>query len=256
MKNMTKQKLRKGEQTCGAWLTMGSDLVAEVMAEVGFDWICIDTEHGHGSFQELRHQLQALAGTATTPIVRVPWNDLVSIKKTLDLGAHGLVIPWVNTREQAEQAVRACKYPPAGVRGFAGGTRIWRYGFDDDYLHTVNDEILIALQIETREAISNLADIVSVPGVDVIFVGPGDLSFSLGCPLDFEHPDHRAAMTTIETTAQQAGLPLGTISAGDNEYLAQLYERGYQFVATCCDLELLRSAAIQQLHTVQTEFLR
>jgi 2-keto-3-deoxy-L-rhamnonate aldolase RhmA len=256
MKNRTKQMLREGKQTCGGWLTMGSDVAAEIMAQVGFDWICIDTEHGHGGFQETRHQLQAISTANITPIVRVPWNDLVSIKKTLDLGAQGLIIPWINTKEQAEQAVRYCKYPPEGIRGFAGGTRIWRYGFDDDYLQTVNDEILIAIQIETREAINNLKEIVNIPGIDVIFVGPGDLSFSLGCPLDFENPDHQEAMKTIETVAKNAGIPLGTISAGDNEYLAQMYERGYQFVAVCCDMELMGTAAKNQFKKVKADMLK
>lgn len=256
MKNRTKQMLREGKQTCGAWLTMGSDVAAEIMAQIGFDWMCIDTEHGHGSFSETRHQLQAISTTDATPIVRVPWNDLVYIKKTLDLGAQGLIIPWVNTKEEAEQAVHFCKYPPAGVRGFAGGTRIWRYGFDDEYLQMVNDEILIVVQIETQEAIRNLKEIVTVPGIDVIFIGFADLSYSLGCPLDLDHPTHKEAMKTIETIAKNAGIPLGTIVAGNNEYLAQMYERGYQFVAVCCEMELMSTAAKQQFKKVKSEFLK
>lgn len=255
MKNTTKQMLREGKKTCGAWVSTGSDIVTEAMAEVGFDWICIDTEHGPGDFRETRAQLQALSTTPTTPIVRVAWNDMVMVKKILDIGAQGLILPWVNTKAQAEQAVNACKYPPAGLRGYAGEVRGARYGFDRDYLQTANDEILIALQIETREAVQNIEEIVQVPGIDVLFVGPWDLSFSLGCPLNFDHPDHRQAMLRIETVAKEAGKILGTIT-GNLQDLKKFYDKGYQFVATCIDITFLINAAKNQLHQVRTELLK
>ena len=255
MKNRTKQKLLEGKPTCGMWLSSGSDAAAEAMAQVGFDWMCVDTEHGQGDFQETRSQLQGIGTSPTTPIVRVPWNDLVAVKKILDLGAQGVILPWVNTREQAVYAVNACKYPPDGIRGYAGGNRADRYGFDKEYLQTANEEILIALQIETREAVQNIEDIVRVPGVDVIFVGPWDLSFSLGCPLNFDHPDHREAMRKIETVTKEAGKILGTIT-GDLQDLGKYYDRGYQFVAVGVDMYFLINAAKTQLHRVRTELLK
>ena len=254
MKNTTKQMLQDGKQTCGAWLTSGSDVIAEAMSQVGFDWICIDTEHGHGDSRETRTQLQGIGTTSTTPIVRVAWNDLVVIKKILDLGAQGLILPWVNSKDEAEQAVSYCKYPPEGIRGYAGEVRGARYGFDHDYLQTANNEVLIAVQIETREAVQNIEKIVQVPGIDVIFVGTWDLSFSLGCPLDFNHPDHRKAMLRIETAAKEAGKTLGTIT-GNVQDLAKFYDRGYQFVGVCIDMVLLLNAAKTQLHKVRTELL-
>jgi 4-hydroxy-2-oxoheptanedioate aldolase len=180
---------------------------------------------------------------------------MVMVKKILDLGAQGVILPWVNTREQAEYAVQACKYPPEGIRGYAGGTRADRYGFDSDYLQTANEEILIAVQIETREAVQNIQDIVQVPGVDVIFVGPWDLSFSLGCPLNFDHPDHREAMHKAERVTKEAGKILGTIT-GDLQDLAKYYDKGYQFVAVGVEMYFLINAAKAQLSRVRSELLR
>ncbi|MCP4398643.1 MAG: hypothetical protein GY801_15265, partial [bacterium] len=167
MKNTSKHLLKEGKHTCGLWLISGSDIVTEAMAQIGFDWLCIDTEHGSGDFQETRAQLQGIATSATTPIVRPAVNDITVIKKILDLGAQGVIVPWVNTQEEAEYAVRACQYPPVGIRGYAGGTRADRFGLDREYLQTANDEILIAVQIETREGVQNIKEIVQVPGVDV-----------------------------------------------------------------------------------------
>jgi len=255
MKNITKQLLWDGKQTCGAWLTSGSDIIAEAMAQIGFDWICIDTEHGPGDSRETRTQLQGIGTTPTTPIVRVAWKDLVAVKKILDLGAQGLIFPWINSKEDAEQAVSYCKYPLEGIRGYAGEVRGARYGFDGDYLQTANNEVLIAVQIETREAVQNIEDIVQVPGIDVIFIGPWDLSFSLGCPLNFNHPDHREAMLRIETAAKEAGKTLGTI-AGDIKDLFKFYDKGYQFVGVGIDMVLLLNAAKDQLHKVRTELIK
>ena len=256
MKNRTKELLREGKQTCGGWLAMGDDVAAEIMTQVGFDWIVVDNEHGHGDFQDTRHQFQAICTTETTPLVRVPWNDLATLKKVLDLGTQGVIVPWVNTKEEAEQVVRYCKYPPEGIRGYAGGTRAYRYGADEEYLQTVNDELLIAVQIETHEAVKNIKEIVNVSGIDVIFVGPADLSFSLGCPMNYEHPAHIEAMKIIETATKNAGVWLGTAVVGNNEYLAKMYERGYQFVAVCCDMVLLTNATKQQFQLVKQKMMK
>lgn len=250
MHNKTKHLLKEGKQTCGLWLISGSDAVTEAIAQLGFDWLCVDTEHGVGDFRETRAQLQGIATSTTTPIVRPAVNDLTAIKKLLDLGAQGLVIPWVNTKAEAEYAVRACRYPPAGIRGYAGGIRADRFGADAEYLQTANEELLIAVQIETREGVQNIEAIVEVPGVDVIFIGPWDLSFSLGCPLDFSHPDHRAAMQRVETAAKAAGKILGTVTGSIND-LKTYYERGYQFVAIGLELNLLINAARMQLQTIR-----
>ena len=256
MKNRTKHLLLDGRQTCGLWLTSGSGIVAEAMAQLDFDWLCVDTEHGSGGYQDARAQLQGIATSGTTtPIARPAVNDLTAIKKILDLGAQGVIVPWVNSKEEAEYVVQSCLFPPQGVRGYAGGVRADRFGMDAEYLETVCDELLIAVQIETREAVQHIDEIVQVPEVDVIFIGPWDLSFSLGCPLDFAPPDHRAAMQRVESAAKNAGKILGTVT-GDLKALETYYERGYQFVAIGLEMGLLQNAVKTQLKTVQENFLK
>ena len=254
MKNRTKQLLKEGKQTCGLWLTSGSGIVSEAMAQLGFDWLCVDTEHGSGGYEDARAQLQGISTSAATPIARPAVNDFTAIKKILDLGAQGVIVPWVNSKEEAEYVVQSCLFPPRGLRGYAGGVRADRFGADSEYLSSVNEELLIAVQIETRDAVQNIDEIVQVSDVDVIFIGPWDLSFSLGCPLDFEHPEHRAAMQRVESAAKAAGKILGTVT-GDLKDLETYYERGYQFVAIGLEMGLLLNAAKDQLNTVREHFL-
>ena len=162
---------------------MCSPLSAECLARGGFDWILIDMEHAGGDILTLMSQCQAIAaaGTGAVPFVLVPWNDLVWIKRILDAGAYGLMIPYVNTKEEAVRAVQACKYPPQGFRGIAGSVRAAGYGRDTaQYLKRANDEIFVMLQVETPQAIENLEEIAKVPGVDALFIGPMDVDRSIG----------------------------------------------------------------------------
>jgi len=169
-KNRVKKLLKEGKKTSGAWLQIASPFTAEIMGRAGFDWLLIDMEHGPGNILTLVSQLQAISGTDTCALVRTPWNDFVAIKRILDTGVHGLLIPYVNTREEAEAAVRACRYPPDGIRGVAGSPRAQGFGQNvQDYLKNANDEILLITAVETPEAVANLDQILTVEGVDGIF---------------------------------------------------------------------------------------
>jgi 2-dehydro-3-deoxyglucarate aldolase/4-hydroxy-2-oxoheptanedioate aldolase len=237
--NRLKALLKAGKKTAGAWAQLCSPTAVEILGRAGFDWILIDMEHAPGDLQTLVAQLQAMAGSGAVPIVRAPWNDLVWIKRILDAGAYGVMIPSVNTREQAIAAVQACKYPPVGVRGIAGSPRAAGFGRDTaGYLKRANDEILVILQVETPQAIQNLEDIGKVPGVDALFIGPMDLSTSMGHLGNPAHPEVQAAIATVEAKARALGMPLGTISAGWDQ-AKTLYDRGYQLVTLLSDVVML-----------------
>lgn len=241
--NIVKRRLKAGEATAGAWLQLCSPIAAEIMAGAGFDWLLIDMEHGHGDYQTLLAQLQAIGGSGTVPLVRVEANDPAVIKRVLDLGAYGVMIPWVSGRKECEAAVRACKYPPEGVRGMAGSHRAAGFGrFGADYWKRANGEILVIVQIETVEALRDVDAMLAVPGVDVAFVGPSDLSAALGHVGDPKHPDVVEAIGAIERAARKAGKILGTISRSWDEARV-LYARGYQMVTLCSDAALVTQHA-------------
>ena len=236
--NWVKKALHAGEKTSGAWLSLTNHISAEIMAHAGFDWLLVDCEHGPTSIETLLIQLQAMSATQTIPFVRAPWNDIVAIKRILDVGAYGVMIPWVNNREQAEAAVKACKYPPQGLRGMAG-PRATGYGRNiADYIKRANDEVLVIVQIETPEAVKNIREILSVDGIDVAFIGPTDLSALMNHPGDAAHPEVQAAIEQVEQAAKAANVPLGTISRSW-EQAKTLYDRGYQFITLCSDASLI-----------------
>ena len=250
--NIVKRKMRSGERSFGAWLHLCSGMAAEIMGDAGFDWILVDMEHGHGDLQTLVGQLQAMNHAKSIPIVRAPWNDLVIIKRILDIGAYGVMIPWVNTKEEAEQAVQACKYPPRGVRGLARNTRATAYGRDfPKYANVANDEILVIVQVETMNAVNNIDDIMSVPGVDVVFIGPSDLSASMNIPAQYDHPDLLKAMKRVEDAGKRHKVALGTLCS-TIEQMQNLVDRGYQFISMGSDASLLVGASTALLEKYGT----
>lgn len=247
--NRVKRLIRAGKRTAGAWAQLCSPISAEILARGGFDWILIDMEHAPGDPLTLLQQCQgiAAAGTGALPFVRVPWNDLVWIKRILDVGACGLMIPYVNTREEAVRALQACKYPPEGIRGIAGSPRAAGYGRDtQSYLKRANDQIFVMLQVETPQAIENLEEIARVPGVDALFIGPMDLSTSMGHFGNPAHPEVQAAIATVEAKAKKLGMPLGTI-AGSWEQAKALYDRGYQLITLTSDSVLISRVAAETM---------
>lgn len=226
MKNTLKRKLRQGEGVIGTFVELGHPDVTEILSRLGFDWLLLDAEHGPLSFETLQLMLQAMNGTECVPVIRPQWNDPVEIKRILDIGAYGVLIPWVNSKEEAENAVRACKYPPEGIRGF-GPRRASM--FDPHYFETANEEILIAVQIETKTALKNLEEILSVPGVDACYIGPYDLSCSLGLgiPPKWDNPQYLAAFDRILKVSQKYGKPAGMFATIDT--IEWALDRGFRF---------------------------
>lgn len=233
--NPVKRKLRAGQRTVGAWLQIASPITAEIMSRAGFDWLMIDMEHGPGDIPTLVAQLQAMNGSGVTPLVRAPWNDAVILKRILDAGAAGVLVPHVNTRVEAEAAVRACRYPPAGVRGIAGSPRAAGYGQKImDYLTRANEEILVMVAVETPQAVANLDDILSVSDLDGIFIGPMDLSTALGYFGDPNHPEVKAVIAEVETKVLKTSKALATV-ANSWEQARSLYDKGYQLLTVMAD---------------------
>jgi len=229
-----RERVRQQEVLTGTWLNIGSSLTAEMAANAGFDWVLIDLEHGAGDHPQLVQQLQAVSGTPASPIVRIAWNDAPRFKRVLDLGASGVMVPYINNAEEARNAVAAMRYPPDGVRGVANMTRAADFGHDfDDYFARANQELLTIVQIETQEAVDNADAIAAVDGVDVLFVGPGDLSVSLGVPMQFDSPKFQAALDTIIQSSQKANKTAGILSFVTDP--GDFVQRGFRFIADGSD---------------------
>ncbi|WP_341991882.1 HpcH/HpaI aldolase/citrate lyase family protein [Azorhizobium sp. AG788] len=178
--NAFKRAIHAGQQQIGLWCSIPSSYTVELLAGSGFDWLLLDTEHTPADLPQVYGELQAAAAGAAHPIVRVPWNDPVAIKRYLDAGVQTLLVPMVQTAAEAKAAVEAMRYPPRGVRGFAGGSRATRFGRIPDYHARSEAELCLLVQVETADALGELEEICAVEGVDGVFIGPGDLSASLG----------------------------------------------------------------------------
>jgi 2-keto-3-deoxy-L-rhamnonate aldolase RhmA len=238
IENRVKRKLAQKVPVVGHWISLPSPSVVEVMAGFGMDWLLIDTEHGPASGERVEDLIRAMQGTAVTPFVRVARNDPALIKQALDRGAFGVLVPLVNTVEDARAAVAAAKYPPEGIRG-AAGTRANRYGADlPEYFAAWNREVLIAVQIETAEAVRNVEGIAAVPGIDVLYIGPNDLSASLNQFRRFDAPEFRGAVETILQAARNAGVTAGYHTAGVEEAVDRV-EQGFRFIGLSSDARLL-----------------
>jgi 2-keto-3-deoxy-L-rhamnonate aldolase RhmA len=238
--NRLKRDLKAGKICIGTVLTIPSPTLADMASRCGFDWIWVDMEHTPLSYESVQTMLQAMTGSGVSTIVRVPWNDEVMIKRALDTGPDALIIPLVNTKEEAEYAVRAMKYPPVGVRG-AGLGRAQAYGSQlEDYLAHANDELMLIVQIEHKTAVQNIEDICSVPGVDSIFLGPLDLSGSMGLLGQTNHPDVEAAMAKVLQAGKRANLPVGIMTLAADQASARIKE-GYQNIGVGIDVDTLFS---------------
>jgi 4-hydroxy-2-oxoheptanedioate aldolase len=235
-----------GKPSLGGWLTIPSSASAEVMAHAGFDWLCIDMQHGLIDYSSAVPMLQAISTTATVPIVRVPWNEPGIIMKSLDAGAYGVIIPMVNSRAEAEAAAGACRYAPRGYRSY-GPLRANIYA-GRDYFDHADDTILCICMIETAQALENLDDILSTPGVDACYVGPADLSVSLGLP---PRPDHEGgpfteALERIVAACRKHGVVPGAHAA--NPAIARKrIEQGFQFLEVCADADAIARTAAADL---------
>ena len=247
MKNILKEKLKKGQSVIGTFVGLGHPDVTEVLSRLGFDFLLIDGEHAPTGFETMQQMMQAMNGSNCTPLVRPQWNDMVIIKRVLDIGAHGVLIPWVNTKEEAEYAVSACKYPPEGLRG-CGPRRAAL--FDPDYLQTANDETLIIVQIETRQAVSNLDDILSVKGIDSCYIGPFDLSRSFGFDAPkWDNPEYLEAFDKVLEAAKKWGKPAGMFTSQDN--IEWAIEKGFTLNTVGSADDFLRRGAKTALDKAQ-----
>ncbi|MEM9954169.1 MAG: HpcH/HpaI aldolase/citrate lyase family protein [Chloroflexota bacterium] len=238
--NEFKAGLAQGKLQIGLWSTLASNIVAEVIGDSGFDWIVLDTEHSPNELPNLISQMQAMATGTASPIVRPAWNDPVLIKRILDSGAQSLLIPFVQNADEAKQAVASTRYPPHGIRGVTGSGRSARYGRITDYLHRASEEIAVIVQIETEQALKNIEAIASLEGVDAVFVGPSDLSASLGHLGNPSHDDVQIALKTAVNKLNTLQKPAG-ILAFNYDDAKRYIDWGYQFVAVGSDLSVLRN---------------
>jgi len=248
-KNRVKELWREGKAAVGTWMVLGSPITAEILARMGFDWVVIDTEHGAIDIGTMQSIIQTVNATDAVPMVRVPWNDPALIKRALDAGAWGLVIPMVNSREEAMRAVQATRYPPQGIRSY-GGPRARLYG-GVDYFEHANEEIALIVQIEHIEAVNHVDEILSVEGVDAYFIGPSDLAISMGIKpgLDQTNPDHVAAITKVIEAGKKHGVP-GGLHVGSAEAVNERIAQGCQFIALSSDEGFLRGGASVALSKV------
>ena len=226
----------------GTWVMSASPIVAEAIGHAGFDWAVLDMEHTPLDLMDLVHLLQAVGNTPLVPLVRVPWNDTVNVKRVLDAGAHSLLFPFIQNADEARKAVAATRYPPEGVRGMAGMSRASRFGTVPDFFRQANAKVCAVLQLETPESIARLEEIAAVPGVGGLFVGPGDLSGAMGHVGNLTHPAVMNLMANAAQRAHKLGMPIGTVG-GTPEVVAQYRAIGYDFVAVASDLGLLMRAA-------------
>lgn len=240
--NRFKRALCEGRPQIGLWSVLANASVTELLGTSGYDWLLIDMEHAPNELPDVQAQLQALRGPVTTPIVRPPWNDMVWVKRVLDLGAQTLLIPYVQTAAEAAQAVDYMRYPPAGCRGVAGGTRATQWGRIRDYYQRAEEELCLLVQVESRQGLENLDAIAATPGVDGVFIGPADLSADMGHLGDAQHPQVQGAIEDAVRRIRQAGKAAGILARGEEQGRKWL-EAGCLFVAVGVDASLLAQAA-------------
>lgn len=244
--NALKARLVAGKRALGCWTVLGAPPVIELLALCGFDYLLLDQEHGFGEPSALLNSLQAMAATPScTSIVRVPSNDPNYLKRVLDAGVEGVMVPSVETAEDARAVVAACRYPPAGRRGSAlGSARASDYGINaPKYKRAAADELLIVCQVESPKAVENIGAIAAVEGVDVLFIGPHDLSGTVGHLGDLKHPEVARLIARAEEGIKKSGKPMGTVPHPGTTW-REMFQRGYQMINAGSDVGRLRDAAL------------
>jgi 4-hydroxy-2-oxoheptanedioate aldolase len=241
-RNGFKRALSRGETQIGLWSSLSSNYSVEVIAGAGFDWLLLDMEHSPNDLESLLPQLQAAAPYATHPVVRVPWNDMVSIKRVLDVGAQSLLVPYVSSAAEARSAVSFTRYPPQGARGVAGTTRATRFGRIKDYARRAHEEICVLVQVETQSALDNIEAICATEGVDGVFIGPADLHASLGHPGEIANPRVKPVIDQAVRRIRKAGKAPGILTPSEDDARHWL-ECGALFVAVGADVGILARGA-------------
>ena len=240
--NAFKRGLKACKPQIGLWSSLSSHYSVEVVAGAGFDWLLLDCEHSPNDLESLLAQLQACAPYPTAPVVRVPWNDMVNIKRVLDIGAQSLLVPYVSTKEEAQNAVSYTRYPPAGVRGVAGTTRATRFGRIPDYAKRAHEEICLLVQVETQQALENIEAICAVDGVDGIFIGPADLHASFGHTGEIANPKVKPLIDDAIRRIRKSGKAPGILTPNEADARHWL-ECGALFVAVGADVGILARGA-------------
>lgn len=248
--NQFKRALASGSTPIGAWLVSAAPSTAEALGCLGFDFLVVDMEHTPIDPPQMVGILQTIAGTPAQAIVRPPWNDMVMVKRALDAGAQSLLLPFVQSADEATRAVAYTRYPPAGVRGVAALHRGSRYGTIPDYVKRAHEEICVIVQIETPTAFAQLEQIAAVPGIDSIFIGPADLSASMGFPGDMGNPAVQDKLRAGAQMCKRMGKPCGIVGANP-DIVAKFLDYGFSWVAVGSDLAMLVSRAQEFLSAVR-----
>ena len=250
--NAVRQALLERKLTLGTWIQTSSPTSAEILAEQGFAWIAVDCEHTDAHIAEFTATIRGMYGRGVVPFARVRENDTLAIRQMRDMGAMGVIVPMVNSADEARRAVAAAKYPPQGVRGFCWG-RMNRWGMDfDSYAATANDEISVVVMIETKQAVGNIDDILSVEGVDGVFIGPYDMSGSYGVVGQTSHPVIKAACRRVAEACRAHGKAAGMhIVTPTNENLTDALAQGYSFIALGTDILFIAQGARDALRMIE-----
>jgi 4-hydroxy-2-oxoheptanedioate aldolase len=243
-----RETLSSGKGSIGGWCVMPGTFTSEVMAKAGFDWICIDAQHGLVGYWEMLGMLQGVAASGVPALVRVPWNEPGWIMKALDAGAAGVIVPMINSPDEARRAVAACRYPPLGYRSW-GPTRasITVDGYEPEL---VNRAVICAVMVETVPALEQLGEIAAVPGVDAVFMGPSDFAISMGLAPRADDAEHRRRLESVPAICSRHGVIAG-IACGSVELLQRWRDAGYTMLAAPSDLVMLRQAAAATLKSAR-----
>jgi len=237
-----KKKLRAGEVTFGSWMSMAHPSIAEILGAAGYEWVVVETEHTAIDNSEVLRLMIAIERAGAVPLVRLAWTDPIQCKAVLDSGAAGVLVPMVNTRQDAELAVKMSKYPPLGFRG-VGLARAQGYGERfAEYVAEANDSTLLMVQIEHKDAVANIEEILDVPGIDGTFIGPYDMSLSMGLPGQLDHPEMVAACSRVLAATRARGLAAGIHLVHPDRAAARIegaIREGYQFLALGTDILFL-----------------
>ena len=242
MINPIKQKLSKGELSLGSWITLAHTTIAEIMAKSGFEWLAIDMEHSVIGIQDIEPLIQVIEASGSVPLVRLWSNDPVLAKRVMDAGAYGVIVPMVNSAKDAEKAVKSVKYPPSGERG-VGLYRAQGFGIEfEEYWNSINQESLVIVQIEHKQAVENIGEIVSVTGVDGVMIGPYDISSSFGVTGELDHPLVKQAQEKVLSAAKDANIAVGIhVVYTSLEEVKNKVNEGFRFIAYSTDAILLNS---------------
>ena len=241
-RNPFKHALKAASAQIGLWSSLSSNYSVEAIAGAGFDWILLDTEHSPNDLENLLTQLQAAAPYPAHPVVRVPWNDMVTIKRVLDIGAQSLLVPYVSTAQEARDAVSFTRYPPAGVRGVAGTTRASRFGRVKDYAKHAHEELCVLVQVETEAALANIEAICAIEGIDGVFIGPADLHASMGYTGEIANPKVKPRIDDAIRRIRKCGRAPGILTPNEADARHWL-ECGALFVAVGADVGILARGA-------------